>query len=93
MRLHFWRDDTTATPDTEVYSAVLPALLTTNGMLVGISSPYRKIGLLYSKHKAFFGTDSNDTLVLQGATLQFNSTLDANAIAAQQQADPRLRAQ
>ena len=23
----FWRDDSTATPDTEVYSAVLPALL------------------------------------------------------------------
>jgi phage terminase large subunit-like protein len=34
----FWRDETTATPDSEVYSAVLPSLATTNGMLVGISS-------------------------------------------------------
>ena len=34
----FWSDDTTATPDAEVYSAVLPALITTNGMLVGISA-------------------------------------------------------
>jgi hypothetical protein len=41
----FWRDDSTATPDSEVYTAVLPALLTTNGMLVGISSPYRRVGL------------------------------------------------
>src|SRR5262249_10246226 len=31
----FWRDETTATPDTEVYTAVLPALRT-NGMLVAI---------------------------------------------------------
>ena len=28
----FWRDDTTAIPDTETYTAVLPSLLTTNGM-------------------------------------------------------------
>ena len=62
----FFRDDTTATPDTEVYSAVLPALLTTNGMLVGISSPYRKLGFIYSEAQTFFGTDSDDTLVLQG---------------------------
>ncbi len=32
----FWRDETTAMPDTETYTAVLPALLTTNGMLIGI---------------------------------------------------------
>ena len=87
-RCSYWRDDTTATPDTEVYSAVLPALITTNGMLIGISSPYRKIGLMYTKHKRFFGIDSDDTLVVQGPTLPFNKTLDPNAIAAQQQADP-----
>jgi len=29
------RDDTTATPDNETYTAVLPSLATTNGMLVG----------------------------------------------------------
>ena len=51
----YWRDDTTATPDAEVYSAVLPALITTNGMLIGISSPYRRLGLMYTKHKRFFG--------------------------------------
>jgi phage terminase large subunit-like protein len=54
----FWRDETV--PDAEVYSAVLPSLATTNGLLVGISSPYRKVGLLHSKHRTNFGTDSND---------------------------------
>jgi hypothetical protein len=44
----FWRDLSTATPAEEVYTAILPALLTTNGMLVSISSPYRKLGLMIS---------------------------------------------
>jgi hypothetical protein len=81
-------DDTTATPDTEVYTAVLPALITTGGMLVGISSPYRRVGLMHSKHKRYFSTDSDDTLVVQGSTLTFNRTLDPEAIAAQAEADP-----
>ena len=32
-----WRDESSATPDLEVYRAVLPALMTTGGMLIGIS--------------------------------------------------------
>jgi hypothetical protein len=86
--LAFWRDDTTATPDSEVYSAVLPSLITTNGMLIGISSPYRRTGLLHTKHKRYFGIDSDDTLFVQGTSKQFNQTLDDAAIAAQMEADP-----
>jgi hypothetical protein len=84
----FWRDDTTATPDTETYTAVLPSLITTGGMLVGISSPYRRVGLMHAKHKKYFGVASDDTLVVQGPTLVFNRTLDPEAIAAQREADP-----
>ena len=77
-----------ATPDIEVYTAVLPALLTTRGMLIGISTGYRRTGLLYQKYRDFFGQDSADTLVVQGSTLQFNQTLSEADIAAQQAADP-----
>jgi hypothetical protein len=84
----YWRDDTTATPDAEVYTAVLPALLTTNGMLIAIGSPYRRIGLLHAKHKRHFGVEGDDTLVVQGTSKQFNGTLDDAAVAAQQEADP-----
>jgi hypothetical protein len=84
----WWRDITTATPDAEVYTAVLPALLTTNGMLVAISSPYRRAGLLHAKHKRHFGVDGDDMLVVQGSSKAFNGTLDDTAIAAQQEADP-----
>ena len=84
----YWRDETSATPDAEVYSAVLPALLTTGGMLVGISTGYRRAGLLYQKYRDFFGIDSADTLIVQGSTQVFNKTIDDVAIAAQRAADP-----
>jgi Pentapeptide repeats (8 copies) len=42
-----------------VYTAVLPALLTTQGMLVAIGSPYRRMGLLHAKHKRHFGVDGH----------------------------------
>ena len=41
----FWNDEGSALSDKEAYRAILPALATTGGMLIGISSPYRKTGL------------------------------------------------
>jgi hypothetical protein len=84
----FWRDESSAIPDVETFRAVLPSLLTTKGMLIGISTGYRRTGLLYQKHRDAFGVDSPDTLVVQGSTLQFNPTLTEADLAAQRQADP-----
>ena len=70
-----WRDEVSAVPDLEVYRAVLPSLMTTQGMLIGISTPYRKIGLLHQKHRDHFGVDGDDVLVVQGAARTFNPTL------------------
>jgi hypothetical protein len=78
----FWRDDNSASPDREVYSAILPSLATT------ISSAYRRAGLMYSKHRDYFGVSNDDVLVLCGTSLQFNPTLDATIIEAQRAADP-----
>ena len=85
----FWRDETTATPDVETYRAALPSLATTNGMLVGISTPYRKLGLLHQKHRDYYGQDSDDVLVVQGSTETFNATLSDAVIEAQRAADPQ----
>lgn len=76
----FWRDETSASPDVEVYRAVLPALATTGGMLIGISSPYRRIGLMYTKHRDFYGKDDPDTLVIQAPTNVMNPTIDQSVI-------------
>jgi hypothetical protein len=84
----FWRDETTATPDAEVYSAVLPSLATTDGMLVGISTPYRKLGLLHQKWRDHFAVDDDGVLVVQGSSKTFNPSLADTVLAAQRAADP-----
>ena len=85
----FWRDqDTSANPDFEIYSATLPALATTGGMLVGISSPYRRAGLLFRKHEAAFGKNDPNVLVIQAPTLRLNPTLDVSVIDRARQMDP-----
>jgi len=84
----FFRDETSASPDVEVYRAVLPAMSTTNGMLIGISSPYRRVGLLGQKHRDAFGQDDPDVLVVQGASTTFNPRLDEKMIARAIAADP-----
>ncbi len=73
----FWRDDTSVSPDVETYRALMPSLATLPGsMLIGISSPYKKAGLLYDKWKAPFGKDDDRVLVIQATSLQLNPTLD-----------------
>jgi hypothetical protein len=84
----FWRSEDSASPDTETYTAIPPSLATVDGMLVSISSAYRRVGLMYTKHRDHFGHDSDDTLVVQGGSTQFNPTLDIRVIDAQRQADP-----
>jgi hypothetical protein len=76
----------------ETYRAILPALATTNGMLVGISTPYRKLGLLHAKHREYFGQDGDDVLVVQGGTELFNPSIDDAVIDAQRRDDPSAAA-
>ena len=63
----FWRSETTSNPDVEVYAAVIPSLATIDGaMLIGISTPYRRAGLLWQKHRDHFGQDDDDVLGCAG---------------------------
>jgi hypothetical protein len=88
----FWRDEASASPDIETYRAILPALATTGGMLIGISSAYRKIGLLYQRHRDYFGKEDADVLVVAGATETFNPTIDKRVIAQARKDDPESAA-
>jgi hypothetical protein len=83
-----WRDEVSAVPDLEVYRAVLPSLMTTRGMLVGISTPYRKVGLLHKKWRNHHGVDGDDVLVVQGPSTTFNPTLTQSEIDAAVADDP-----
>jgi hypothetical protein len=85
----FYRDESSATPDIEVYRAILPSMATLpDAMLVGISSPYRKSGLLYDKWKAHYGKDDDKILVIQAESTQLNPTLDPAIVAEALEADP-----
>ncbi len=84
----FWRDDTSAAPDVETYRACIPALAATGGMFIGISTGYRKLGLLYQKWRDHFGQSSDDILVVQGGTEKFNPTLAPAIIGKAKAADP-----
>jgi hypothetical protein len=84
----FWRDEVSANPDLETYRAVLPSLVRTGGMLIGISTPYRRGGLLHAEYKDHFDTDDDDVLVVKGSTQQFNPTISQITIAKAIAADP-----
>jgi hypothetical protein len=77
----FLRDESSAASDIETARALEPALATTGGMLTILSSPYRKVGLLYQLHRDYFGKDDDDTLVVAGPSALFNPTLNKELIA------------
>jgi hypothetical protein len=86
----FYKSDVSATPDTEVYKAITPALATLPGsMLIGISSPYRKAGLLYAKYRDHFGKDSDSVLVVQAPTAVLNPLIDPEIIKQAYDDDPQ----
>jgi hypothetical protein len=85
----FYRSDTSTTPDIETYKAILPAMATLPGsMLIGISSPYRKAGLLYQKYRDHFGKPG-DILVIQAATSTLNPLIDPEIIRQSYEDDPQ----
>lgn len=85
----FWRDDTSATPDVETYAAIKPALASIPGsMIVGISSPYRRSGLLHAKFKKYFGQEDDDVLVIRAPTRALNPTIPQSIVDAAMAEDP-----
>lgn len=88
----FWRDDSSATPDEQTYKAILPALASLPGsILIGISSPYRRNGLLWRKYREHFGRDG-DVLVIQAPTRTLNPLIDPAIIEAALVDDPAAAA-
>jgi hypothetical protein len=84
----YWRDVDSAQPDVEIYRACMPALAASKGLWVGISTGYRRLGLLYQKWRDHYGQDGDDVLVVQGASSTFNPSLDLGMIERAKAADP-----
>jgi hypothetical protein len=89
----FWRDESSSTPDFETYSALIPGLITLPGaMLIGISSPYRRSGLLFDRWRQYYGTDDPDVLIVRGPSTTFNPTLPRTIIDQALERDPEAAA-
>jgi hypothetical protein len=88
----YLRSEESATPDVECARALLPGLSTTGGALVIMSSPYRQAGLLFERHRDFWGRNDDNVLVVAGPSTAFNPTLDRSVIDAAIAADPEAAA-
>jgi hypothetical protein len=86
----FFEDENSATPDIELYNAVTPGMLTLHdqAMLIGISTPHTKSGLLWDKYREKYGTDDPAVLVVKATSMQLNPTLPAEIIEAEIASDP-----
>jgi hypothetical protein len=85
----FYRDETSANPDLELYRSILPSTATIPAsVVVMISSPYKKSGLLHQKWREAFGKDDPHVLVIQGSTPLFNETVPQRIIDEAIAADP-----
>jgi hypothetical protein len=85
----FLRSEDSALPDVELVRALRPALLTLNGLLLVVSSPHRKVGLLYNAHRKYYGNDDEPRgLFIQASSRDLNPTLDEPAIAEAMEDDP-----
>ena len=88
----FWRSEYSASPDYEVYNAVVPAQATVPGaILIGISSPYKRSGLLFGKWRKHYGKDG-DVLVVRAPSRTLNPTLAQSIVDAAMEADPEAAA-
>jgi hypothetical protein len=87
--LAFWKSENSSSPDTEVYNAIKPGTMTVGGMIVGISSPHKKSGLLHEKWRDHYAKDG-DVLVVHAPSRALNPTLDPKQIAAEIERDPAV---
>ena len=67
-------------PDVEIIRALRTRLLTTNGPLIAIGSPYAKKGTLYKTYRQHFGVDDSPTLVWKAPSRTMNPSLPKEVI-------------
>jgi hypothetical protein len=77
----FFQSENSASPDLEIYRALLPGLASLPGsMLIAISSPYKKGGILYSKFKSDYGNANDNVLFIRSGTRTLNPLIDQSVI-------------
>jgi hypothetical protein len=76
----FWSVEDSTSPDVEVLNAIRPAMATIpKALLIGLSSPYARRGVLWEAYRDHFGKD-DDCLVWQADSRSMNPTLPQSVI-------------
>jgi hypothetical protein len=89
----YWRSEESANPDVEIANSIRPAMATVPGaLLLGISSPYARRGLLWEMHRAHYGKEGDEILVVQADTGSMNPTVDKSVIARAYEEDEAVAA-
>jgi hypothetical protein len=70
----FWRNEESANPDSEILTALRPALASLDGKLIALSSPYAKRGELWKHYRRYYEQE-DPILVAQAPSRQMNPTL------------------
>jgi hypothetical protein len=87
----FWYNDEagSANPDSAILDALRPALATTGGPLIAISSPYARRGEAFATWQRHYG-EKGDPLILvaQGASRDLNPSLPQSVIDRAMERDP-----
>jgi hypothetical protein len=84
----FWRVEGVS-PDREILAAIRPSMATIpNSLLLVISSPYARSGVLYEHHRDYYGKDDGEILVWQSPTRVMNPTISDKLIDKETTKDP-----
>jgi hypothetical protein len=86
--LAFYRNSEGFACDTEMLRAARPALATTGGKLIILSSPYGQSGALWDLYRKHHGRDDSGTLVWKADAPTMNPTLPRDYLARMEQDDP-----
>ena len=85
----FWRSDESANPDAEILNAIRPALATTGGPIVMITSPYAKRGEAYATWKRHHGEKGDPLIIVaQAASRTMNPSLPQKVVDRAMERDP-----
>jgi hypothetical protein len=77
----FFKSEDSSNPDVEILNAARPALATTGGPLICISSPHARKGALWQTYRKHFGKDGDPAiLVAQGTSREFNPDLPQSVV-------------
>lgn len=88
-----WQQDG-ASPDAEILRAAEPALALTDGLLLGISTPYARRGVMFDRWKRYYGRDKAPSLVMQAPSRRLNANLPQSVVdAALEEDEPAGRAE